>query len=547
MTEPADKTIHVEPSARTYVDWTPRDIRQARLLADAGTLSHAADLCEHMMGDDRVAAALRTRCNGLVALPLTFEPARGGKRAVRALEAGEDWWAAFPESSVSQLLAWGVLLGVGIAQVRWTDRGSTINRIVPVLEVWHPRHLRWDWNQRAWFVRIAAGTEIQVTPGDGKWILYTPYGAHRPWAHGAWRAIASWSLLKQFAISDWGRYSEQRGQGTFVAEAPEGGSKDARREVANELQAIGRDTAIALPAGFKIQLVEAVANTWQTFEAQKNAADLGTSVAILGQNLSTEVSGPVSTGATLHGRVMQTYIEADAATLSTCLHDQALVWWAELNFASRDLAPWPKWNTTPPADKKQNAEVLKTVADSLNTLGNAGAPVDVRALLEAYGVPLKDVEDIEQAGQVFKYHLDYGVLTLNEIRARLGLPKVAGGDVAPKAVAAAGGGEDGASEKALDGIVTRAGRLVRKSGGLLQGQLYADAVADTARDRAAKVLDEDLVAVLEAIEGGTSYEDIRARLLKTYRGMSPDKVAKLVEAAFTMAELGGRHAVLEDT
>jgi HK97 family phage portal protein len=33
---------------------------------------------------------------------------------------------------------------------------------------------------------------------------------------------------------------------------------------------------------------------------------------------------------------------------------------------------------------------------------------------------------------IFKYHMDYGVLTLNEIRARLGLPPIAGGDVPPQ-------------------------------------------------------------------------------------------------------------------
>jgi phage gp29-like protein len=306
-------------------------------------------------------------------------------------------------------------------------------------------------------------------------------------------------------------------------------------------------SSIALPPGVTLDLLEADANTYETFVARKDAADLGVSVAILGQNLSSEVSGPVSTGATLHGRVMQVYIDADAETLSTCVHDQALVWWAEVNFGTRDLAPWPDWDTSPPEDEAARAAVLNVVAQAINVLSNAGAPIDVRVLLESYGVPLKDAKDIEQSGQVFKYHLDYGILTTNEIRERLGLPAVKGGDEAPKPMAAAAGGDPNATDAAAKAfITTRAGRTIRAQSGFVQGQLYADAVADAARDRAASVLDPDVVAVLEAIDAGTSYDDIRARLLKTYRGMSPDQLAKLTEAAFTMAELGGRHAINED-
>lgn len=547
MADRPDSTVFVEPgAARSLFEWTPALIKAARVQADAGYLELAADFWESAMADDRVQAALSTRTKGLIALPLTFEAVRGSKRLVKALEAGEDFYAAFPSAELGQLLAWGIGLGVGVGQLVWTDRGAAANRVVPTLKVWHPRNIRSDMRRRVWQVRIDGGSWVDVEAGDGKWLLYTPYGESRPWAWGVWRAIALWHLLKQYAIQDWADYSGKNAGGHIVATTPEQFHKEKRKEVAADLFALQANSAIALPAGVTLDLLESDANTFQTFVAQKDAADMGIAVAILGQNLSTEVSGPVSTGATLHGRVLQVYIDADAETLATCLHDQALTWWAEFNFASRELAPWPKWDTTPPEDKKQRADVLSVVAQALNTLSNAGAPIDVRLLLEQYGIPLKDPKEVEQAGQVFKYHLDYGALTLNEIRERLGLPPVKGGDEAPKPVYGTGGATSGdAGEKAMH-VVTRTGRTVRASSGLVEGQLYADAVADAARERASDVLDDDVVAVLEAIEGGESYEDVRKRLLKTYRGMSPDKLAKLTEAAFTMAELGGRHAINED-
>jgi hypothetical protein len=485
----------------------------------------AADFCETIMGDDRVAAALNTRCKGLVSLPVEFEAARGGKRAVKALEAGEDWYVAYSESALSQLLAWGNLLGVGLGRNVWTDRGSTINRIIPILEVWHPRNLRFDWMTRTWRVRVNGGTEVEINPGDGTWVLYTPYGTNRPWAWGAWRAIALWYLLKLYAIQDWARYSEKNGQGLLVATAPEGVDKQKRKELAEDFKNLSRDTAVVLPAGFTLDLVEATANNWQTFEAQKNAADVGTAVAILGQNMSTEVSGPVGTGATLHGRVMQIYIDADAETLATCVHDQALVWWAEFNFGSRDLAPWPCYDTDPPEDKKAKADLGKV-------LSGIGA-FTVNEVREACGY-----EELAEGGD-----------ELLKPSSPFAGPPGGGGNAPPpppndKAAPEDPEADDPAQAEKM--IRLSSGRVVRSQSGVVQGQLYADELADNARERAAKVLDPDLVAVLEAIDGGESYADIRKRLTKTFRAMSPKNLARLTEAALTMAELGGRHAMNED-
>src|SRR5687768_15497007 len=96
-TDAADAIVVVEPAvSRSITEWTPSLIRAARASADAGDLTLAADFWEWALGDDRVSASIATRTNGLVSLPLSFEAARGAKRMVKALEANEDWWAAYP-------------------------------------------------------------------------------------------------------------------------------------------------------------------------------------------------------------------------------------------------------------------------------------------------------------------------------------------------------------------------------------------------------------------------------------------------------------------
>lgn len=460
MSKAPDTTVYVQPTvSRANIEWTPDLIKVARAMADSGDLSLAADFCEFAMADERVSSGLSTRANGLLSLPLSFEPAKGGKRAVRALEADEDYWAAYPETEASQVIKWGILLGVGLAKQAWTDRGSTINRLIPKLEVWHPRNLKKDMQRNVWQVQTTKGL-VDITPGDGKWVLYTPYGGNRPWAFGAWRAIALWTVLELYAIEDWGQYSGKTGRGNLVANTPENYDKKRRNDVAREIFDVDGNASIALPNGVTLKLLESTANTWETFQAQIDVASRGKSIAILGQNLSTEVNGPAATGATLHGKVLQVYIDMDGATWTMCVREQSLVFWAELNFGAKEYAPWPKYDTKPPEDRKAQAEIVASIASTITSLVNAGAPVDVRALLERHGVPLKDPKDIEQSGQVYKYHLDYGVLTLNEIRERLGLPAMAGGSEAPKPLVTPGGVDS--AEKAFGpGSATPAGESDR--------------------------------------------------------------------------------------
>jgi phage gp29-like protein len=664
--KPEKSATFVEPAtSRSIQDWTPQLIKAARASADAGNLQLAADFCESAMADDRVSAALQTRTNGLVALPLSFEAGRGQKRLVKALEAGEDWWASYPATVLAELLRWGIMLGVGLAKQTWVQRGSNIDRLVPKIEIWNPRHLRWDWQRRRWMLKVDGGREIEITPGDGTWILFQPYGENRPWVHGAWRAISYWHLLKTYAIEDWGYYSSKNAGGHLVVEQTgdeRNTGKEKRKELAADLFAAQANSAIVLPPGFTLRLVESTADTWQTFEAQKNAADLGQSVAILGQNLSTEVTGPVATGMTLHGRVLQSFINFDGESLPTCVHDQSLVWWAEFNFGARDICPWPVYDTKPPEDRKANAEVSKQRAETGKTLASIGVFTVNEVRVAAGHEPLDEGGDeivkpappptpaepgsddaqkalsiegligderkaewrAEQAAErrakrtqrILRDFQKENRHRFRDLRSLISAA-VANGEAQAAAIfqfqkAVQDGLQDLETRASVDaqyrerairlhteanerltGIQTnlatllehetdsrrradaiqrtvtetnklanelllvanhvegasvrlRSGRAASTSSGLVQGQLYADAVADAARERAAKALDDDVAVVLEAIDAGETYDDVRKRLVNAYTNMNHDKLAKTTEAAITMAELGGRHAVNED-
>lgn len=426
---------YYEPATRAYNDWTPALLKQSELTADSGYLALAAELCETLMADDRVKAVLDTRTDALLGLPLSFEAAldgRKGKKPVTALEAGEDWWAAFPETSVKQLHAWGIVLGIGLARLVWREHDG---RAVPTLSVKNPRHLRWDWKTRQWLLTVAKadgiGTEeIVVNPGDGTWLLYTPYGTNRPWSQGAWRALSRWCLLKRYAVQDWGFYSDRHGNGMLVVSGASE-NHEARKQLASDLRKIGRNAVIPLPKNLDMKLVEATAKTYETFVAQIETADNGAAVTLLGQNLTTQAGNASGTSATVHGRVALGRTKADAETLATCIHDQALTYWAAFNFGDSRAAPWPWWDTTPTADQKERASVVQMVAQGLGTLLANGVlrVADARRMLAEFGVYAEEVaEQLTSKAPIFAYHIQAGVVTLNEVRASLGLPPLPDGD-----------------------------------------------------------------------------------------------------------------------
>lgn len=394
-------------SARIFTRWTADDLEIAEALTNGGSLQRAADLCWALLGDGRVRAALETRTKGLLKLPIDFQEAgdkRSSGRVATALRGG-DFAKAHSEAALASLTAWGILLGIGLAQRVWELQGG---RWLGVLRPYDARHLRWDAQRRVWLVRTDDG-EVEIRRGDRRWVLYAPScsgwpeGDERPWMYGAWRACGRPWLGKLFSWGDWQHHAEIHGSPLRTADidGDKPPSDKARNDFGAAFADIGGDTALIPPPGIKPRLLEAVGRTWEMFPRAIEVAATEIVVAITGQSSSTEVVQGQDTGATLHGKVRQDLIDADAQTLSTTLHDQCLVDYAEINFArdpgdegrARDLAPWPAWLTAPPANVAAKGAALKALGEGIEAVERVlpeGKVLDRAALFETAGIALLD-------------------------------------------------------------------------------------------------------------------------------------------------------------
>ena len=386
----------VELPTRAIIEWTPAQVRNALLDADTGMMRTAADLVEAIMGDDRVQGVLATRTHGLLGLPMQFfgDPdAVAQLEGVRHLEGQPaipgDWHRMFPQAELARFAAWGILLGVAVAERVPDDEREIGDPAAPRMRVWHPRWLRYQWDIDQWFLTTAAG-EVPITPGDGRWILYTPYGSTRPWTMGAWRPIAFAWVMKQFALHDRARHSEVQGSPARVGRAPQGATDKMRRRFLSDLRALGRDAAFVLPEGYEYSIVEATGRTWEIYGAQVEWADRAIAITLAGQFVTTEGTKGFSNG-DIHNEIRLELIQFTAESLTECLHDQGLCPWAAENFGSARRAPHARWDTSPPVDKQTLATALATLGDAITKLDAAltasGKRVDALAMANRFGLP----------------------------------------------------------------------------------------------------------------------------------------------------------------
>lgn len=516
------------PSVRIFTAWTPQMLKTAERQAESGSLSYAVTLCEWLLTDDRVSGALSARTDAMIGMEPTFELGTGrrAKQAQKALEADEDWWESYPESETAQLLTWGILLGAAPARHRWEERDDHGGRLLPKPRFWHPQTLRWDWHLRKWFVRDDKNVELEVVPGDGEWILHTPYGDQRPWAYGLWRSLARWVLLKQYAITDWARHSEKGS--VLVATAPEGATEKQRKALAEDLANAGEDTVVSLAAGFDMKLVEVSANTKAIYEAQIQMADLAIAIRIRGGNLSTNVEGGSHAAAESQKETGDdAKLKFDATSIATTYHDQSLTWWAEFNFGDKRLAPWPVYPVEPEEDKGKRAAMLVDLSTALTTFDTLGFAIDEKALTEEFGLTFLD-------GRPNPTRLPPAPVAPGAPGAGQPVP----GKGKPPAAAPKPGKEP---PKALASGAAPAG-----VSGFLSGQEYADRLTADGTAAAAQSLASEIEQVLMLVDSVTSLGELETKLTELYALQDPERLSELVERYMMLAELAGRHAVLED-
>lgn len=509
--------------------WSSWDVAQVRSAVDAhrmGVFYDSALLYDQIECDDAYAAVMQKRVLGLTSRPRVIKPnprCKDPKLARRAAELirerDED---IFPLETVDFIQRNGIGMGFAPLQnVWWHDEGLWWPRLQP----WPLSLCQYRMDIRRYATNTMAG-QVAMEPGDSQWIVHTPFGQYRGWLMGAVTSCALPWIARQYGLRDWMRYSEAHGMPVKKLKVPAAAPAEQKDRFWSKMTTPSGETTVELPQGvdndpgasWDLELLEAQANTWEAFKGLLDKCEARFAIRILGQNLTTEVSDQGARSAVeAHSDEQLMFTRSDNRQLKSTVKTQLLERWAEFNFGDKSAAPIWGYDVPDPDDEDQRTSRIVSIAGAVSQLTTAQAPVDVRKLLDQYGIPVLP-EGAQPAApqQPTEPPLD---------------------PAKPPSQPPQGPPAQPPAQPPTDRTA---------AAGQLSGQLYLDAMHDHSRPEVVKALAPTVDAVRKAVSASSGYAELRTNLRAIAPTLKPEEFAQLMSSTLTMAHLAGRAAVHDD-
>lgn len=364
--------------------WSVDQARGALYAHLIGIFESSGQLCDSMLGDDRVTACLTSKATALFGRDVRSKPAesskvKGSKAAKEVHDAWMDYWPTLAgDGARRELNDYATMMGFAHAQLMWSTTHKDLD-FAPTLHPFHARFEYFDWYLRRYMAITEDGT-FPIVPGDGKWFEIAFYTSYRAWIHGAIRPCVEPWMLRHFGFRDMARFGEVHGNPTRKGYVPAVGDPVERAAFETSLARLGADTALIVPrgvdgqdgTGYDYELVEAQSKAWEVHPAQIDRCDMAIVLAILMQNLTTEVRGGSYAAADAHMDVRQGGTQFENLAWKNAIYNQLARPFALLNFGDAELAPWTWHNVVGPDEYKANAEQWNKVGTGLNQFAQAG-------------------------------------------------------------------------------------------------------------------------------------------------------------------------------
>jgi hypothetical protein len=392
------------PIIDTQEIWSVADTRSAIFQLSQGFFDTPSQLVEAILADDRVQATLGSRTDGLLGAPVDHVVPRKLKDSPAAKEVCDAWCDAWDqianEPAMGTLLEWDHMLKFSPAQLIWSEPDDD-DVMIPTVTQFHPRYTYWHPTLYK-YIAITMDGQMVIEPGDGTWVIHASRGYYRGWMHGAVRAIATPWLMRNFARRDWARYCERHGMPALLAMTPAAADPNQVALFRAALANLGQESVVQLPQGvdkqfsYDLKLLEAQDANWQAFPGFMDRMDSCIVLALLYQNLTTEVTEGSFAAARTHADVRQAALKADARALARTIYTQIARPFAAMNFGDANLAPKTTWQITPYEDNEAAGRTFVSFASAVASLKQAGKDLTALApVAKSFGLDLSmtDITD----------------------------------------------------------------------------------------------------------------------------------------------------------
>jgi len=367
-------------------EWTPGLVSLAVAAAATGYYQLLGELIEVILyGDDRVRSCFDTRADA-VRLPAYVEHEDPAVRDAY----GEDFGRMLPLDTQAEIRRWRVGAGWCLVRASWSFR--PFGRVLAEVSPWHPSFTRQVKPGQWQALMDFPGGRREWVPCDlssGEWFLFGPEGISDPWRFGLWRALVSPWDGKAEADGSWTNYNRWHGQPRLWGHQPDGSPEDVEN-LLEDLLALDARSALSTKGDTKIGQIEAQGTGWQTYLSRMDNSDKRSAILILGQNLTTEISGSTQTGSGIHDRVKQDRLDRDSTTEADLYRRTFGAFWYLYNFGgAAERAPRRTWRTSRPATVEEQRKALELI----HYAREKGTPIqNEEELLGSVGLTLKALE-----------------------------------------------------------------------------------------------------------------------------------------------------------
>jgi Protein of unknown function (DUF935) len=383
LTASKARTVYGDiPLVTIQNSWSVGEARGALFSHLIGIFYQSGMLCESILGDDRVTACLNSKATALFGREVIHSPATGRAKGSAAGKecagAWAEWWPMMSGAPAFRMMQdYSCLMGFAHSQIWWPSVPGL--QFAPLLRPWFPQYEYYEWMSRR-YMALGSNAVIPIVPGNGKWVEHAPHGSYRGWIRGAIRPVCEPWMLRHFGFRDMARFGEVHGNPTRVGYVPAVADPVERSNFETSLSNLGADAAMIVPRGvdgqenngYGYELVEAQSKAWQVHPTQIDRCDMAIVLAILMQNLTTEVDGGSYGAAKVHMDVRQGGTQFDNQSWKHTIYTQIARPFAFLNFGDADLAPWTSWDVVGSDEYEHNADQWDKAATGMNQFAQAG-------------------------------------------------------------------------------------------------------------------------------------------------------------------------------
>ena len=403
------------------------------LVSLGGELKNYAKL----LRDDQVHSWLEQRQDALIAAEWEVVPGGEDSRDREAADFLRGQLMALNWDAITRRMHKGVLYGYSVAECIWGMDGNKITLdAVKVRKPW-----RFGFGKDG-ELKLRVNAQTLLMPERKFWIAVwgaddddSPYG--QGLGHALWWPV----YLKRNGAKFWAAYLDKFGSPSVKSKYPAGATEKEKATALEAAKAFRNESAVAVPEGFDVELIEAAKNSGGSYEEFLKYWDGAIAKIILSQTGTTQ-QGQYSGTAEVLNDVKSELVKADADLLCESFNDTVATWLTEWNFpGAKTPQVWRKVPNTRREEAQRAADKgayeigLELTDEAINRRygedwkRRAAAPVSVPSDSPAFAEPGRDEPD-EITEQLESVTNAAGTGMINMIRAELDAAIRAGEDFA---------------------------------------------------------------------------------------------------------------------